>query len=93
MRNLADEEGDIDRFLKGEGMANEFDRSYGIDPRSKANIRANGRNVPDGIDWDALMNAGAKAKPKNELTPWGMAQPQQQTAQEFRNADRKNSGS
>lgn len=42
---------------------------FGIDPRSKANIRRNGKNAPQGIDWDSFLKGTAQkgGKPKTSL--------------------------
>ena len=62
-----------------------FDNQFGIDPRARANIRANGKNMPSDIDWDILINAGQKSKSENELTSWGMVNKQQNQSKENRN--------
>lgn len=46
-----------------------WESSFGLDPRSKANVRRNGSNLPQGIDWDALISKGLqKSRGKNQTS-------------------------
>lgn len=55
----------------------EWQSDFGIDPRSKANLRRNGKNVPQGIDWDALINKGLQKGSGKSQTPLGFINDQQ----------------
>lgn len=54
----------------------EWQDDFGIDPRSKANIRRNGKSLPQGIDWEALMTKGLKGS-KGNKTSLGLINDQQ----------------
>lgn len=55
----------------------EWQNEFGIDPRSSGNIRRNGKNIPDGIDWDALIAKGLQKGSKQNQTALGFINNQQ----------------
>jgi hypothetical protein len=55
----------------------EWQDKFGIDPRSKGNIRRNGKNLPQGIDWEALINKGLQKGPSKTQTSLGFINNQQ----------------
>jgi len=61
-----------------------FDKQFGIDPRQKSNIGNNGKNLPEGIDWDILAKAVLKGNSPSNATIWGKAVNQDKDLRDFR---------